>query len=157
MMARQQHTGQSRHQARCPQWMPIIFLHLSLVTVSTSRVTGHYSALTKYLYEINWCKMKYTIRSIVCEASCHLVIQSNVHLVNRSSCHLVSRLSGHPVIQSSGYPIYLIILSSWHLVICSFGHLVIRSSHYNVILTCPRTDWLTDWHTTLGSTGLLRR
>ena len=44
--------------------------------------------------------IKYTIRSIVCEASCHPVIQSSGHLVIRSSGHLFIRLSGHPVIRS---------------------------------------------------------
>ena len=51
---------------------------------------------------------KYTIWSIVCEASCHPVIWS----------------SGHTVIQPS--PPY--IRSYGHMVIWSFSHLVIRSS-----------------------------
>ena len=159
MMPKHQHTGQSGHQARCPQWMPIIFLHLSLVTVSTSRVTGHYSALTKYLYEINWCKMKYTIRSIVCEASCHLVIRSSSHQVNRSSshpvicssCHLVIRSSGNPVIQSHGH---LVNLSSSHLP-C---HPVILSPCHPVIVfvsTLLRT-LLTHRHSIMSYWSALR-
>ena len=59
--------------------------------------------------------LKYTIRSIVCEASRHPVIWS----------------SDHPVIRSSGHPV---IPSSCHTVILTwFGHPFIPSScHFNM-------------------------
>ena len=63
---------------------------------------------------------KYTIRSTVCEASCHLVIWSFSHLVNCSFGHLVIWSF---VIRSVSH--------SGHSVIWSFSHSVIRSfSHY---------------------------
>ena len=83
---------------------------------------------------------KYTIQSVVCEASCHPVIQSLGHSVTRSLVHLVTRIlsSCHPVILSSCLP-------------------VIMSSFYPVISVLNSTCTLTDGHTTLGPTGLLRR
>ena len=47
--------------------------------------------------------MKYTIRSIVCKASCHLVTWSLGHLVTRSLGHSVAWSLGHSVIRSLGY------------------------------------------------------
>ena len=73
---------------------------------------------------------KYTIRSIVCKVSCHLVIQS----------------SGHLVIQSFG-----------HLVIWSIGHSVNLVICHSVIQSLFSTLTLTDKWATLGITGLLRR
>ena len=57
-------------------------------------------------------KFKYTIRSIVCEASCHPVTWSLGHLVTWSLGHSVTRSLGHSVTRSLG-----------HSVTWSFGHL----------------------------------
>ena len=66
------------------------------------------------------CNRKYTIQSIVCEASCHSIIQSIHHLVTLSLSHLV--------IQSLTWSLsHLVTSSTWslgHLVTWSLGHLV---------------------------------
>ena len=49
--------------------------------------------------------MKYTIRSIVCEASCHSVTRSLGHSVTRSLGHLVTRSLGHSVTRSLGHSV----------------------------------------------------
>ena len=89
---------------------------------------------------------KYTIRSIVCEVFCHMVIWSSGHLVIWSSGHQVIRSSGHPIIQSSNHPViqssshpaiqsssHPVIHSFIHSFILSFGHLIIWSSWQPVI------------------------
>ena len=100
----------------------------------------HPQGIIRHLYHIPWSRNICTIPSIVCEASCHPVIWSFSHPVIQSFCHPIIPSSHHPIIPSSN-----------HLVIHS------RLSHHHVISTCPQTNWLTDEHTTLGSTGLLRR
>ena len=70
---------------------------------------------------------KYTIRSIVCEASGNLVTRSLSHLVTRSLWflgHSVTRSLSHSVTQSLG-----------HSVTQSLGHSVIRSLFSTLILT----------------------
>ena len=64
---------------------------------------------------------KYTIRSIICKASCHPVPRSLGHLVTRSLGHLVTRSLDHLVTLS---------LSHWslhHSVTQSLGHSVTQS------------------------------
>ena len=72
------------------------------------------------------CITKFTIRTIVCEASwhpvsCHPVIWSLGHLVTRSLGHSVIRSLGHLVTWSLGH------LVTQSLVTSSLGHLVTRS------------------------------
>ena len=78
------------------------------------------------------CNEKYTIRSIVCEASCHDVNLSSGLLVNRSSGHQVTRSPGHQVVSSQ------VIMSSCHPVIQSFVVIIIFQHCY--IRTGGRTD-----------------
>ena len=89
-----------------------------------------------------WIYWKYTIRSIVCEASCHPVTQSFGHSVTWSLGHLVTRSLSHSV--------------TWtlcRLVTRSLGHSVTRSlGHY-----FQHYDERTNGRTTLGLPGLLRR
>ena len=75
------------------------------------------------------CNQKYTIRSIVCEASCHSVTRSLAHLVTRSLGHSVL---GHSVTRSLGH---LVTWSLGHLVTWFLGHLVIRSLFSTLLLT----------------------
>ena len=49
------------------------------------------------------CTMQYTIRSIVCETSCHSVTRSLGHSVPRSLGHSVIRSLGHLVTRLLGY------------------------------------------------------
>ena len=49
---------------------------------------------------VSYQQSKYTIWSLVCEASCHLVIWSFSHLVIQSSGHPVNRSSHHHVIST---------------------------------------------------------
>ena len=65
---------------------------------------------------------KYTIRSIVCKASCHSVPWSLGHSVTRS-----------------------------------LGHLVTWSLSHMITIFNMATNWWTNWLTTLGLKGLLRR
>ena len=74
---------------------------------------------------------KYTIQSIICEASCHPVTQSLGHLIIQSFGHLVTRSLGHLITQSLSHSIaqsldHLDLVNwSWslgHLVTWSLGH-----------------------------------
>ena len=92
--------------------------HTQAVTLQKMKVRNQYwnwlsTALGSCLFRIIYCvllhyidinRYKYTIRSIICEAFCQLIVR---------------RSSGHPVIWSSGL---------W-----SSGHLVIRSSCHPII------------------------
>ena len=64
--------------------------------------------------------LKYTFRSIVCEASCRPGTRSLIHLVIQSPSHSVIWLLGH------------VTLSLGHLVIRLLNHLVIRSPDHSV-------------------------
>ena len=75
---------------------------------------------------------KYTIRLIVCQASCHLVTWSLCHSVTRSHGHSVTRSLGHSVTRSLSHSVF------------------------NVV-TNKQTNKQTDKHVTLGLPGLLRR
>ena len=77
---------------------------------------------------------KYTIRSIVCEASCHPVIRPIWSSIQSS--HLVICSSGHLVIWSFGY-----------LVIWSFGHLVTRLLCHSVTWSFGHLDILSSFST----------
>ena len=98
------------------------------------------------IFDSNKNKIKYTIRSIVCEASRHPVIWSSGQSVIHSFVH--------PVIWSSND---LIIWSSSHLVIQSSGHPVIRSSSHPIIPSSCHFNTSTNEQTTSGPTGVLRR
>ena len=65
---------------------------------------------------------KYTIRSIVCEASCHPVTRSLSYsvLVTRSLGHSVTRSLGHLVTRSLNHSSHLVTQSLSHLVTMSF-------------------------------------
>ena len=67
---------------------------------------------------------KYTIRSIVCEASCHPVTRSLGHSITWSIGHSVTWSFGHSVIRSLGH---LVVRSLCHSVTWSLGHLVTQS------------------------------
>ena len=85
----------------------------------------------------------YTIRSIVCEASCHPVTQSFGHLIIQSFGHLVIQSLGHLVTWSLGHLVTSSVtlslatyfqqniaygqLSAKLPGIQSFGHLIIQS------------------------------
>ena len=74
--------------------------------------------------------LKYTIRSIVCEASCHPVTQSFGHFIIQSFGHLITQSLGHSLTWSLGHPV------TW-----SFGHSVTLSQ---VIIPLFSTLRLTD-------------
>ena len=112
---------------------------------------------------------KYTIRSIVCEASCHPVTQSLDHSVIQSpgqwslshlitwslSC-LVTWSLGHLVTWSLGHLItfgHSVIWSLGPLVPWSLGHSVSQSLGHSVTIF----NITTYERTTSGSLGLLRR
>ena len=83
-------------------------------------------------------KIKHTIRSIVSEASCHPVTRVNqVTWVTQ-------------VIQ-----VIWVIWVTWVIMLCY--HVIFSSCHKFFNICYWPTDWLTNGHTTLGSTGLLRR
>ena len=67
---------------------------------------------------------KYTIRSIVCEASCHLVTRSFGHSIAWSLSHSVTQSLSHLVTRSLGHTA---THSLGHSVTCWFGHSVTRS------------------------------
>ena len=69
----------------------------------------------------NVLTLTYTIRSIVCEASCHPVTWSLGHLVNRSLGHLVTLSISHSVTWSLGHSV---TRSLGHSVTWSLGHSV---------------------------------
>ena len=83
----------------------------------------------------NIIQYKYTIRSIVCKASCHSVTRSLGHLVTRSLDHLVTWSPSHSVTRSLG-----------HLVTWSLGHILVIMSLF--FSTWPkRTNGQTDKRT----------
>ena len=102
---------------------------------------------------------KYTIRSIVCEASCHPVTQSFGHLIIQSFGHSFTQSLGHLVTWVTRSLGQSVTQSLGHLLTWSLGHLVTRSlGHYVILSFCfNNANWLTNWYTTLGLTGLLRR
>ena len=58
-----------------------------------------------------WINWKYTIRSIVCEASRHLVTWSLCHMVTQSLGHSVTRSLGHSVAWSLGHSVTFTIFN----------------------------------------------
>ena len=91
---------------------------------------AYYTIILFILYNVSW--IKYTIRSIVCEASCHSVTRSLSHSVTRSLGHLVTRSPGHSVTWSLGHPVtrspsHPVTRSPGHPVTWSPGHSVTRS------------------------------
>ena len=77
----------------------IIYSHVAALPSKITRLHGGTNAWThgqttfranrQYNLLVCFSTQKYTIRSIVCEASCHLVTQSLGHLVTRSLVHWV--------------------------------------------------------------------
>ena len=84
----------------------------------------------------------YTIRSIVCKASCQPVTWSLGHLVTWSLGHLVTRSLGHVVTRSTRSPGHPVIRSLGHSVTLSLGHSVIQSLGNSIFNMA--TDELTD-------------
>ena len=76
-----------------------------------------------------YCRYKYTIRSIVCEASCHLVTRLLGHSVTQLLGRLVTRSLRHSVTRSLGH---LITCSLSHSFTQSLSHLVTRSLSHSV-------------------------
>ena len=88
---------------------------------------------------------KYTLRSIVCEASCHHVILSSTHPVTQSLGHSVTRSLGHLVTRSLGHSVtrslgHSVTQSLGHSVTWSLSHLAIRSSCHHFQHCHWRTD-----------------
>ena len=122
----------------------------TFVTSPSHKITldGCIYCYCTYHYHIH--KIKYTIRSIVCEASCHPVTQSLVtqsfsfsviqspgHLVTWSLGHLVTWSLGHSVTWLLGYLVtrslgHSVTWSLGHSVNQSLGHLVTRSLGHSV-------------------------
>ena len=125
--------------SRC--WRGMLCKCLSNPGTRVTRVTCHASrSRHQQISQIELrSQSKYTIRSIVCEASCHPIIQSLGHSVTRSLSHLVTVSLGHWVIRSLGHSVswslgLLVTCSLVHLVTRSLGHLVTQSLCYSVIL-----------------------
>ena len=83
----------------------IIYSHVAALPSKITRLHGGTNAWThgqttfqanrQYNLLVCFSTQKYTIRSIVCEASYHLVTRLQGHLVTRSLGHLVTRSLGH--------------------------------------------------------------
>ena len=76
------------------------------------------------------------------------------HSVTRSLGHSVTRSLGHSVTRSLSH---LVTWSLGHLITWSLDHSVTWSLGHSVTIFNITTNWLTDWRTTLGLPGLLRR
>ena len=79
---------------------PIRALPLHRLGLTLFKIQQPLQTDTEYVVQsdLNYIsEIKYTIRSIVCEASCHLVTRSLGHSVTWSLCHLVTLSLGHLV------------------------------------------------------------
>ena len=103
---------------------PIRALPLHRLGLTLFKIQQPLQTDTEYVVQsdLNYIsEIKYTIRSIVCEAFCHSVTRSLGHSVTWSLCHLVtwSLGQGHSVTWS---PSHSIIWSLGHLVTRPLGH-----------------------------------
>ena len=98
-----QHCGLNLNFVLCTQLF--IYSHVAALPSKITRLHGGTNAWThgqttfranrQYNLLVCFSTQKYTIRSIVCEASYHLVTRLQGHLVTRSLGHLVTQSLGH--------------------------------------------------------------